>query len=140
MFEDAKAKLNRHISDNFNDDSGALISAITTGQRGNMSEGLKDAFNSTGLAHILSISGTHFGIFSVLPVRFIQACNKISAVQSAPEDYALLHAVSGGSGAEPSVHACISCPFRMEHSCSEVFYNDKPVSHRAFDRQKKILA
>ena len=31
-----------------------------------MSDGLKDAFNSTGLAHILSISGTHFGIFSVL--------------------------------------------------------------------------
>ena len=31
-----------------------------------MSDGMKDAFNSTGLAHILSISGTHFGIFSVL--------------------------------------------------------------------------
>ncbi|RJQ38270.1 MAG: DNA internalization-related competence protein ComEC/Rec2 [Nitrospiraceae bacterium] len=66
VFEDARAGLNRHITDNFNDDSGALISAITTGQRGNMSEGLKDAFNSTGLAHVLSISGTHFGIFSVL--------------------------------------------------------------------------
>ena len=31
-----------------------------------MSDGMKDAFNSTGLAHVLSISGTHFGIFSVL--------------------------------------------------------------------------
>lgn len=66
VFEDARAKLNRHISDNFNDDSGALVSAITTGHRGNMSDGLREAFNSTGLAHILSISGTHFGIFSVL--------------------------------------------------------------------------
>ncbi|HBR22075.1 MAG TPA: DNA internalization-related competence protein ComEC/Rec2 [Nitrospiraceae bacterium] len=66
VFEDARARLNRHISDNFNDDSGALVSAITTGNRGNMSDNLKDAFNSTGLAHILSISGTHFGIFSVL--------------------------------------------------------------------------
>jgi len=66
LFEDARAKLNRHITDNFNSDSAALISAITTGQRGSMSEALKDAFNSTGLAHVLSISGTHFGIFSVL--------------------------------------------------------------------------
>ncbi|MCG2710291.1 MAG: DNA internalization-related competence protein ComEC/Rec2, partial [Thermodesulfovibrionales bacterium] len=37
-----------------------------TGQRGNMSDGLRDAFSSAGLAHVLSISGTHFGIFSVL--------------------------------------------------------------------------
>jgi len=66
VFEDARAKLNRYVTENFSADSGALVSAITTGQRGNMSDGLKDAFNSTGLAHILSISGTHFGIFSVL--------------------------------------------------------------------------
>jgi len=66
VFEDARARLNRYVTENFSADSGALVSAITTGQRGNMSEGLKDAFSSTGLAHILSISGTHFGIFSVL--------------------------------------------------------------------------
>jgi len=66
VFEDARARLNRYVTENFSADSGALVSAITTGQRSNMSEGLKDAFNSTGLAHILSISGTHFGIFSVL--------------------------------------------------------------------------
>ncbi len=66
VFEDARAKLNRYVTENFSADSGALVSAITTGQRGNMSDGLKDAFSSTGLAHILSISGTHFGIFSVL--------------------------------------------------------------------------
>ncbi|MBA3071197.1 MAG: DNA internalization-related competence protein ComEC/Rec2, partial [Nitrospirae bacterium] len=66
VFEDARAKLNRYVTENFSADSGALVSAITTGQRGNMSDGLRDAFNSAGLAHILSISGTHFGIFSVL--------------------------------------------------------------------------
>ncbi|MDP3260449.1 MAG: ComEC/Rec2 family competence protein, partial [Thermodesulfovibrionales bacterium] len=66
VFEDARARLSRYVTENFSADSGALVSAITTGQRGNMSDGLKDAFNSTGLAHILSISGTHFGIFSVL--------------------------------------------------------------------------
>ena len=66
VFEDARARLNRYVTENFSADSGSLVSAITTGHRGNMSDGLKDAFNSTGLAHILSISGTHFGIFSVL--------------------------------------------------------------------------
>lgn len=65
IFENARAELNRYITENFNVYSGALISAITIGQRSNMSEELRDAFNSTGLAHILSISGTHFGLFSV---------------------------------------------------------------------------
>lgn len=31
-----------------------------------LGDDLKEAFNVTGLAHILSISGTHFGLFSVM--------------------------------------------------------------------------
>ncbi|OGW40721.1 MAG: DNA internalization-related competence protein ComEC/Rec2 [Nitrospirae bacterium RBG_13_39_12] len=58
-------RLNRYIEDNFKKDSGDFISSITTGERSNMDEELKDAFNATGLAHILSISGTHFGLFSM---------------------------------------------------------------------------
>ncbi len=65
MFESARARLDAYIEKNFSADSGALVSAITTGRRTHMSDELKDAFNSTGLAHILSISGTHFGLFSV---------------------------------------------------------------------------
>ncbi len=65
-FQDARAGLNQYINKAFNRDSGALLSAITTGQRAYMSEELRDVFNATGLAHILSISGTHFGLFSVL--------------------------------------------------------------------------
>ncbi|MBI5204636.1 MAG: DNA internalization-related competence protein ComEC/Rec2 [Nitrospirae bacterium] len=66
VLEKARAGLNRHITKSFDADPGALISSITTGQRVYMSEELRDAFNVTGLAHILSISGTHFGLFSVL--------------------------------------------------------------------------
>ena len=66
VLEKARAGLNRHITKNFDADPGALISSITTGQRVYMSEELRDSFNVTGLAHILSISGTHFGLFSVL--------------------------------------------------------------------------
>ncbi|MEW6163117.1 MAG: ComEC/Rec2 family competence protein [Nitrospirota bacterium] len=63
--QEFRYRLNRYIDENFKKDSGAFIAAITTGQRANIDEELRDAFNSTGLAHILSISGAHFGLFSV---------------------------------------------------------------------------
>lgn len=65
IFNRARYKLNEFISENLNSDPGALVSAITTGKRTQISDELRNAFNSTGLAHILSVSGTHFGIFSV---------------------------------------------------------------------------
>lgn len=58
-------RLNRYIDENFKKDSSAFIAAITTGERALIDEELRDAFSKTGLAHILSISGTHFGLFSV---------------------------------------------------------------------------
>ena len=64
--QEYRYKLNRYIEENFKKDSGAFIASITTGQRANMDEELRDSFNVTGLAHILSISGTHFGLFSML--------------------------------------------------------------------------
>jgi competence protein ComEC len=64
-FQRARARLNSHITESFAPDSAAFISSITTGQRGGISEELRDAFNATGLVHILSVSGTHFGLFSV---------------------------------------------------------------------------
>jgi competence protein ComEC len=63
--QDYRYRLNKYIEENFKKDSGALIASITTGQRANINEKLRDAFNATGLAHILSISGTHFGLFSL---------------------------------------------------------------------------
>jgi len=63
--QELRHRLNKYISENFKRDSAAFIVAITTGQMTNMDEDLRNAFNATGLAHILSISGTHFGLFSV---------------------------------------------------------------------------
>ncbi len=59
-------RINVYIEKHFSQDSAALISSITIGHRALIKEDLRDAFNKTGLAHILSISGTHFGLFSVL--------------------------------------------------------------------------
>lgn len=58
--------LHYHLRSVFDRDSAALISSITIGETSGMSEELKKAFGTTGLAHLLSISGTHFGLFSVL--------------------------------------------------------------------------
>jgi competence protein ComEC len=64
-FQGYRHRINKYIEAHCKKDSGALVASITTGQMTNMSEELREAFNATGLAHILSISGTHFGLFSV---------------------------------------------------------------------------
>jgi len=63
--ERCRHRLHAFLTENFGKDSGALLAAITIGRRAEVSEKLREAFNTTGLAHILSISGTHFGLFSV---------------------------------------------------------------------------
>ncbi|MBI5634122.1 MAG: DNA internalization-related competence protein ComEC/Rec2 [Nitrospirae bacterium] len=60
-----RASLHNYIMGRFSKDSADFISAVTVGEV-HFDEGLKNAFNITGLAHILSISGTHFGLLSVV--------------------------------------------------------------------------
>jgi competence protein ComEC len=63
--QEYRYRLNKYIGKNFKKDSGDFIASITIGRTTNMSEELRNSFNKTGLAHILSISGSHFGLFSV---------------------------------------------------------------------------
>lgn len=65
-FMEKRESLNLQIKDSFATDTASLLIAITTGGPSLMSQDLKDAFTTTGLAHMLSISGTHFGLFSML--------------------------------------------------------------------------
>ncbi len=65
-FDRYRAQINCYLLKRFREEPAALISAITTGEMSYLDEDLKNAFNVTGLAHILSISGTHFGLFSVM--------------------------------------------------------------------------
>jgi len=64
--EECRQRINDYIEENFSRDAGAFISSITTGKMTGVTDELRDAFNATGLTHILSISGSHFGLFSVL--------------------------------------------------------------------------
>ena len=65
IFERHRASLHEYIMGRFSKDSADFISAVTIGEV-HFDEDLKNAFNATGLAHILSISGTHFGLLSVV--------------------------------------------------------------------------
>ena len=73
VFARQRDSLNRYISERFSEDSGAFIAAITTGDTLSFNDELRDAFNSTGLVHILSISRyTFWHVFShaLWPVWF----------------------------------------------------------------------
>jgi competence protein ComEC len=76
--QESRYRINRYMEDNIKGDSGAFVASITTGQRLNMTDELKEAFNATGLAHILSISGTHFGLFSVLLFGIFRSLIRVS--------------------------------------------------------------
>jgi competence protein ComEC len=65
VFEPYRQSLKSYIDTRFSRDTAAFIAAVTIGET-RLAEDLKSAFNTTGLAHILSISGTHFGLFSVV--------------------------------------------------------------------------
>lgn len=69
--QEARARLNNYIKNNFSEESAPFIMAIVTGERRAFPKEIRDAFSSTGLAHILSISGAHFGLlFTILFALF----------------------------------------------------------------------
>jgi competence protein ComEC len=65
-FNKVRKRINEYVLGRFRKDSAALIVSVTTGEMSYLGDDVKEAFNVTGLAHILSISGTHFGLFSVM--------------------------------------------------------------------------
>lgn len=62
FFKDSRIKLNYFIKESFSSESAPFLLSIITGERSLLTKEMRDAFNVTGLAHILSISGAHFGL------------------------------------------------------------------------------
>lgn len=58
--------LKNKVLENTNKDAGAIINAITIGDKGNISENLYENYRVSGLAHFLSISGMHMSIIALL--------------------------------------------------------------------------
>jgi competence protein ComEC len=106
--------LHKYLKGKFDPDTAALLSSITVGETSGMSEELRRAFSTTGLAHLLSISGTHFGLFSMLvfgmfrllirsiPYRFLNrvtmyvAPSQAAAIFSLP--FVLMYLFISGAG------------------------------------------
>ena len=57
-----RSELSHYLTNNFR--NGGFLSSIITGVMSGLTEEVRDSFNRSGLAHILSISGTHFGLLS----------------------------------------------------------------------------
>jgi competence protein ComEC len=72
FLERSRDRLNGYLAANFKGDVGAFLMSIITGDRGSMTKEMKNAFNVTGLAHILSISGAHFGLLLFICFKFFR--------------------------------------------------------------------
>ncbi|MDI6728448.1 MAG: DNA internalization-related competence protein ComEC/Rec2 [Thermodesulfovibrionales bacterium] len=62
FFKRLRIRLNDFMKRNFSSESSPFLMSIITGERSLLTKETRDAFNATGLAHILSISGAHFGL------------------------------------------------------------------------------
>jgi competence protein ComEC len=60
------------IDSSLSPEAAAFQKAIIPGLTGGISQEMRDSFSSTGLAHILSISGTHFGLLALIIFNFIK--------------------------------------------------------------------
>ncbi len=57
-----RERIDRYFETRYAADEAALLSSVTTSGRGLMSPAVRAAFSNSGLAHMLSISGSHFGL------------------------------------------------------------------------------
>jgi competence protein ComEC len=56
----------KKMDDSLSPESASFLKAIIPGLKGGIPEDMRYAFSSTGLAHLLSISGTHFGLLAFI--------------------------------------------------------------------------
>lgn len=73
MRQSLRRSVNRKIEEALSEDVSSFIKAIVTGDRSGLSEQTREAFQKTGLAHILSISGAHFGLLIFIVFKFFKA-------------------------------------------------------------------
>ncbi|MFZ6006833.1 MAG: DNA internalization-related competence protein ComEC/Rec2, partial [Nitrospirota bacterium] len=72
FFKRLRIRLNDFMKRNFSSESSPFLMSITTGERSLLTKETRDAFNATGLAHILSISGAHFGLLLFILFRLFR--------------------------------------------------------------------
>jgi len=66
-----KNKLRESIEQNLSPPQSSILGAMILGDKGRMSEGLKEKLNITGVRHITAISGMHIAILSIVLMRIL---------------------------------------------------------------------
>jgi len=64
------------MENSLSEESASLHKAIVPGLKKGIGQEMRDGFSSTGLAHLLSISGTHFGLLGFIIFTFIRGVVK----------------------------------------------------------------
>lgn len=88
-----------------NDDSHATVTAMAAGSRHNISSDLREAYSTTGLSHLMAVSGLHLGIVLIIinillaPLSLLHHGHRVRT----PIVIAALWLFAIASGASPSV-------------------------------------
>lgn len=69
--EDLRKDIIDFIKGSTGRDTGAVILAMTVGEKKGIPQNIRDIFNATGTSHILAISGLHVGIIAFLSIYLI---------------------------------------------------------------------
>ncbi|MEF9437806.1 MAG: ComEC/Rec2 family competence protein, partial [Candidatus Mariimomonas ferrooxydans] len=67
-----RQRLGQIIDNSLSAENASLHRAILPGFKGQIGQEMRDAFSVTGLAHLLSISGTHFGLLAFIIFKIIK--------------------------------------------------------------------
>ncbi len=68
----SRQRLGRIMDNSLSAENASLHKAIIPGLKRGINQEMRDAFSSTGLAHLLSISGTHFGLLAFIIFNIVR--------------------------------------------------------------------
>lgn len=87
------------------DETGALVKALITGDRSGLDRHVQDIFRASGASHILALSGLHLGIIYLILIRLCTPLGNSPAARKAK--FVLIVSLSGFyclmTGAPPSI-------------------------------------
>ncbi|HCC69129.1 MAG TPA: DNA internalization-related competence protein ComEC/Rec2 [Nitrospiraceae bacterium] len=69
--------LGKMFNESLAEDNASFLKAIVLGLQVEINQDLRDAFSATGLAHLLSVSGTHFGLLAFILFKIIKGLLKV---------------------------------------------------------------
>ncbi len=72
-----RQRLGMIMDNSLSEENAAFHKAIIPGLKKSISVEMRDAFSSTGLAHLLSISGTHFGLLAFIVFIIVKTSIKL---------------------------------------------------------------